>query len=85
MADENGDVLWASGRTDGAGRIVDERGGLVAGEIWWKDDCSARLDPGALAHQPHYQVINRQDQAQNLSGTRHRASRCRGPPSAAMR
>jgi len=64
VLDENGDVLWASGRTDGAGRIVDERGGLVAGEIWWKDDCSARLDPGALAHQPHYQVINRQDQAQ---------------------
>ncbi len=64
VLDEDGDVLWASGRTDGAGRIVDQSGQPVAGEIWWNDDCSARLDPGARAHQPHYQFIERQDQAQ---------------------
>ncbi len=64
VLDENGDVLWASGRTDGAGRIVDEKGEPVAGEIWWTDDCSARLDPAARAHQRHYQDISRQDQAQ---------------------
>ena len=37
-----GEVLWASGRTDGAGVIVDEKGEPIAGELWWKDDCSAR-------------------------------------------
>jgi hypothetical protein len=31
--------------------------------LWWAPDCSARLAPGN-AHQPHYQVITRQDQAQ---------------------
>ncbi|NIV76147.1 MAG: hypothetical protein GWN37_15335 [Gammaproteobacteria bacterium] len=64
VLDENGDALWASGRTDGAGRIVDETGAPIAGEVWWTDDCSARLDPGARGHQPHYQVVGRQDQAQ---------------------
>ncbi|EWY42404.1 hypothetical protein N825_00190 [Skermanella stibiiresistens SB22] len=64
VLDANGAVLWASGRTNGAGVIVDAAGKPVAGELWWKDDCSGRTDGGKLAHQPHFQVVSRQDQAQ---------------------
>jgi hypothetical protein len=57
-------VLWSSGRTNANGVIVDERGTPIAGELRWRSDCSARINPGARAHQPHFQVITRQDQAQ---------------------
>jgi hypothetical protein len=57
-------VLWSSGRTNGNGVIVDERGTPIAGELWWRPDCSARVSPAARAHQPHRQVVTRQDQAQ---------------------
>jgi hypothetical protein len=64
--DATGNVLWSSGQTDknGMGVIVDEKGGPIDGELWWKEDCSERIDPGARLHQPHYQHITRQDQAQ---------------------
>lgn len=61
---ENGDALWASGRTNNAGVIVDQNGKPVAGELWWKADCSARIEPLARLHQPHYRAIGRQDQVQ---------------------
>ncbi len=64
VLDGGGNVLWASGRTNGAGVIVDEHGQPVAGELWWQDDCSARLHPDELVYQKHHQVIRRQDQAQ---------------------
>ena len=64
VLDGSGNVLWASGRTNGAGVIVDEGGKPVAGELWWKDDCSGRLHPDELVFQPHFEVIRRQDQAQ---------------------
>jgi Cytochrome P460 len=64
IADDNGRVLWSSGRTDGAGVLIDDRGVPLAGELWWKADCSERIAPEARAHQPHFQVIGRQDQAQ---------------------
>jgi hypothetical protein len=46
------------------GLIVDQNKNPIAGELWWKDDCSARIEPEKRIHQPHYQVIIRQDQAQ---------------------
>lgn len=64
VADATGRVLWASGRTSDAGVIVDQNGDPVAGELWWKDDCSARKTPGQVIHQPHYQKITAQDQVQ---------------------
>jgi hypothetical protein len=57
-------ILWSSGRTNGAGAIVDAQGAAIPGELWWKPDCSGRANLDARAHQPHYQVIDRQDQAQ---------------------
>jgi hypothetical protein len=44
--------------------IVDRDGAPIAGEMWWKADCSARIEPQKRAHQPHYQVVSREDQAQ---------------------
>ena len=64
VLDQDGKVLWASGRTNKTGVIVDETGAPVAGETWWTPGCGARLDPEARAHQPHYQVIGKQNQAQ---------------------
>ena len=64
VLDASDQVLWASGRTDAGGAILDGAGKPIAGEHWWKDDCSARLNPGRGPHQPHYQTVTRQDQAQ---------------------
>ncbi len=64
VLNEQGEVVWASGRTNAAGVIVDERGEPVAGEFWWKEDCSARLHRDSLVYQPHFQVITRQEEVQ---------------------
>lgn len=64
VLDENGDVLWASGRTDGAGVLVDEEGDPLPGELWWEGECESRLGPGEYPHQPHYTEIRAQDQVQ---------------------
>jgi hypothetical protein len=64
VLDRLGDVLWASGRTDGAGRLVGADGAPLPGELWWEADCSARIDPLARVHQPHHQVIASQEQVQ---------------------
>jgi len=63
VLDAAGKTLWESGRTNAAGVIVDQRGQPIAGELWWKPDCSSRLTQGN-PYQPHYEVISRQDQAQ---------------------
>jgi hypothetical protein len=64
VLDANNNVLWSSGRTDANGIIVDDKGAPIVGELWWKDDCSARIDPLARLHQQHYQEITQQSQAQ---------------------
>jgi hypothetical protein len=64
VLDVENKVLWSSGRTNGSGVIVDDKGSPIAGELWWTDNCSARLDPDKRIHQPHYEEISRQDQAQ---------------------
>ncbi len=64
VRDANGNVLWSSGRTNPSGVIVDNNNAPLAGELWWKNDCSSRIDPEKRVHQPHYQEIAGQDQAQ---------------------
>ena len=64
VLDKDNKILWSSGRTNSVGVIVDQNGAPIAGELWWKDDCSERINPDARIHQPHYQTIMRQDQAQ---------------------
>ncbi|KGM33115.1 hypothetical protein [Inquilinus limosus] len=64
VLDGNGDTLWASGRTNAAGALVDQAGQPLDGEYWWTDDCKSRIRPEARLMQPHFQTITRQDQAQ---------------------
>ncbi|MGO1076399.1 hypothetical protein [Inquilinus sp. CA228] len=64
VLDQLGNTLWASGRTNAAGALVDQSGQALDGEYWWMDDCSSRIQPLARLHQPHYQRITGQDQAQ---------------------
>lgn len=61
VLDANGAVLWASGRSNDQGVLVDERDQPIAGEFWWQRDCSARL-PNAW--QPHYEELSAQNQTQ---------------------
>ena len=58
-----GETLWESGRTNADGVLTDQSGAPIAGELWWKADCSSRLSPGN-PHQPHFQEITRQNQVQ---------------------
>lgn len=62
--DPAGRIVWSSGRTDGMGVIRDGAGAPIAGELWWDAECKGRLAPERRAHQPHYQTIRRQDEAQ---------------------
>jgi len=64
VLDAVGKELWASGRTDERGAIVDADGTPISGEYWWKEDCSARVNTTPPAFQPHYRTISGQDQAQ---------------------
>jgi hypothetical protein len=64
VLDVNGKELWSSGQSDGAGVIIDQNKNPIEGELWWKNDCSERTNPLARLHQPHYEEITRQDQAQ---------------------
>jgi hypothetical protein len=65
ISDAAGNVMWESGRTNDTGVLIDQNGQPIAGEFWWKDDCSGSVNsPGNNPHQPHYQVVARQDQVQ---------------------
>ncbi|WP_231081643.1 cytochrome P460 family protein [Jiella flava] len=56
--------LWTSGGTNKAGVIVDGDGQPLPGELWWKPDCSARIAPLERRHEPHFQIITAQSEAQ---------------------
>ena len=64
VLDQNGVTLWASGRTNTAGALVDQADTPLDGEYWWTDDCSSRIHPEERLHQPHFQRITAQNQAQ---------------------
>src|SRR5690606_32827920 len=56
--------LWVSGRTNAIGAILGPDGNPIDGEYWWEDDCTARIEPLERRHQPHFQTITNQSQAQ---------------------
>lgn len=65
VLDENGDELWVSGRTSNLGVLIDEAGKPLKGELWWKAGCEPRTAEEEKGFfQPHYEVIDSQDQAQ---------------------
>jgi hypothetical protein len=64
VLDRLGATIWSSGASDAMGRIVDAEGEPIEGELWWEKDCSARIAPLERRHQPHYQEITSETQAQ---------------------
>ena len=82
VRDASDAVLWASGRTNAAGVLLDGGGRVLDGEFWWKPDCSARIAPEAQRHQPHYEDIDRQDEVQIYEDLS--ASPGDGPPQACI-
>lgn len=64
VLDAGNEVIWASGRVNGAGVIVDETDNPVDGELWWDAQCKARTAPEERRHQPHYQTVVAQNQVQ---------------------
>jgi hypothetical protein len=65
VSDAAGNVIWESGRTNIAGVLIDQNSQPIAGELWWEENCSARINsPGNNPHQPHYQTISQQNQVQ---------------------
>ena len=64
VLDQMGDTLWVSGDTNALGAIVGPDGEAIDGEYWWEDDCSARIAPLERRHQPHFETITSQSQAQ---------------------
>jgi hypothetical protein len=65
VLDPNGATLWSSGQTNAAGMLIDRRSKEpIEGELWWTPDCTQRVAPEKRAHQPHYEMVTREDQAQ---------------------
>ena len=62
VADDQGKVVWASGRTDNLGIIVDGGGKTLPSEFFTEyRDSQGRVQQH---YQPHYEVITAQDQVQ---------------------
>ncbi|MEJ0077112.1 MAG: cytochrome P460 family protein [Alphaproteobacteria bacterium] len=64
VLDDAGKPIWSSGATDGAGVILGADKQPLASELWWGKTCKQRIDPEKRLHQPHYEEITSQDQAQ---------------------
>ncbi len=67
VLDAQGNTLWGSGVTNGAGVILDNganpsSGKPIDGELWWDNQCQPVND--RLAFQPHFESITKQSQAQ---------------------
>ena len=64
VLDAGGKVLWRSGGANAAGALLDGNASPLDGEYWWRSDCSARIEPEKRLHQPHFETITSQSQAQ---------------------
>jgi hypothetical protein len=64
VLDAGGAVLWRSGGTNAAGALVDANAAPLDGEYWWDANCQARIAPEQRLHQPHFETITSQAQAQ---------------------
>ena len=59
VTDADGEVVWASGRTDALGVVVDEQNNPLPSEFFGRDPGT-----GEQLFEPHYQTITRQNQVQ---------------------
>ncbi|MAN03664.1 MAG: hypothetical protein CMI35_11310 [Owenweeksia sp.] len=58
VIDRHGDTVWASGRTNSVGVVVDAKGQPLPSEFLTPNE------QGVQQYEPHYQIITRQDQVQ---------------------
>ncbi|WP_135507115.1 hypothetical protein [Roseovarius aestuariivivens] len=61
---ENDSILWQSGGVNPAGQITGPQKTPVTGEVWWTKQCTRPANWADRPHQPHYELITAQDQAQ---------------------
>ncbi|MCB9108728.1 MAG: hypothetical protein H6633_31450 [Anaerolineales bacterium] len=67
VLDSNNEVLWASGRTNSVGVVVDGNGEPLASEFMTllnPDECDSDATKCEQAYEPHYQTITGEDQVQ---------------------
>ena len=67
VIDGHNNVIWASGRSNSLGVIVDENGAALPSEfheVLNATTCAAASGGCEQAYEPHYETITRQDQAQ---------------------
>ncbi|GAB4517816.1 MAG: hypothetical protein Tsb0019_17710 [Roseibium sp.] len=62
--DDGGKVLWQSGGVNPAGQIVNQDKDPIIGEVWWTKQCERPANWADRPHQPHYELVTAQDQAQ---------------------
>lgn len=62
--DASGKVLWQSGGVNPAGQIVGPEKDPITGEIWWTRQCGRPADWADRPHQPHYELVTEETQAQ---------------------
>ena len=62
--DDAGRVLWQSGGVNPAGQIIDPQKRPITGEVWWTKQCERPANWEDRPHQPHYELVTAQDQAQ---------------------
>ena len=62
--DDSGAVVWQSGAVNPAGQIVNPQQEPITGEVWWTKQCERPANWNDRPHQPHYQLVTAQDQAQ---------------------
>lgn len=62
--DGDNKMVWQSGGVNPAGQIVNMSKAPIEGEVWWTRQCGRPDNWKDRPHQPHYQVITSQDQAQ---------------------
>lgn len=62
--DDAGRVLWQSGGVNPAGQIIDPQKRPITGEVWWTKQCERPPNWEDRPHQPHYELVTAQDQAQ---------------------
>ncbi|MEO9529582.1 hypothetical protein [Roseibium sp.] len=62
--DDDDKVVWQSGAVNPAGQIVNAKKDPIEGEVWWTKQCGRPANWKDRPHQPHYELITAQDQAQ---------------------
>jgi hypothetical protein len=84
VSDAAGNLIWESGRTNIAGVLIDQNSQPIAGELWWKEDCSAHVNSPAPIPTSRITEPSRSKTRCRFSRNSSRRRRARRPNAAAM-